>query len=131
MSKFQKGRGDWVQYRTLPNLNEVDFHWSDNGPREVDYYEGMGQVYKVALESIERAYESGETQYVMFTHGWSTSRPGRTTSRSVIRGLMRSKAATPYICRKECIQHGSVFVSAIRPGGGVVAQFEIPGSGSV
>ncbi len=39
----------------------------------------------------------------------------QTTARSVIRGLMRSKAATPYIVRNQCIQHHSCFVAAIRP----------------
>src|ERR1035437_9916430 len=51
----------------------------------------------------------------MFLHGWSTSRPGNTTSRSQVRKLMQSKESTPYIVRRDCIQHDTVFVAAIRP----------------
>jgi hypothetical protein len=51
----------------------------------------------------------------MFIHGWHTSRVGRTTARSVVRGFMRSKGATSLIERKHCIQHQTVFVAKIRP----------------
>ena len=106
--------GDWTRYRTLPELVEVDFHWSEEGPRQESYYEAMEDVYDVALDSLKTAFENGR-RYVLFRHGHSTSRPGQTTARSVVRGLMRSKEATPYIIRSQCIQHYAVFVAAIRP----------------
>lgn len=105
---------NWTEFRKLPNLVEVDFHWSDRGRREVDYAEAMHEVYLVALESIQDAHAKG-LSYVLMTHGSSTSRSGKETARSVIRGLMRSKEATPYIVRSRSIQHKSCFVAAIRP----------------
>lgn len=111
---FKKGSGDWVQYRKLPKSTEVDFHHSDYGPRNIPYGEAMNNVWEQAFEALTRAYQQG-LRYVIFTHGASTSRPGKTTARSQIRNLMRSRAATPYIRRSECIQHKIVFVAAIRP----------------
>ncbi len=105
---------NWTKFRTLPNCREVDFHWFDSGPREVSYGEGMAEVERVAMKALQDAFTQG-VQYVLMTHGSSTSRPGQTTARSVIRGLMRSKAATPYIVRSQCVQHHSCFVAAIRP----------------
>lgn len=111
---FKNESGDWTRYRRLPNLMEVDFHDSERGRRHVPYYEAMDHVWIRALDAIKTAHEQGQ-QYVLFTHGWSTSRPGKTTARSQVRSLMRSRDATPYIIRKESVQHDSVFVAAIRP----------------
>ena len=47
----------------------------------------------------------------MFEHESSASGFGRTTARSQIRSLMRSRDAASYIDRKRCIQHDSVFVA--------------------
>jgi len=110
---FKRESGSWTQYRKLPSVVEVDFHWSEHGPRELPYWEAMGQVHQTALESLKAAQESGN-RYVLFRHGWSTSRLGKTTARSEVRSLMRSPEATPYIIRRECIQHDSVFVAAIK-----------------
>ena len=74
----------------------------------------MGEVYETALDALVKAYEDG-VEYVLFTHGYSTSRPGQTTARSTVRALMRSKEATQYIIRRDCIQNNAVFVAAIRP----------------
>jgi hypothetical protein len=52
--------------------------------------------------------------HIMFIHGSSTSRPGQTTARSQVRKFMRSSAATPFIERKHCIQHDTVFVAKLR-----------------
>jgi hypothetical protein len=71
----------------------------------------MKRIREEVLETLKEAQETGE-KWVMFIHGWSGSR--QTTSRSQIRGLMRSAGATPYIVRSECIQHDSVFIAAIR-----------------
>ena len=109
---FKRESGNWTQYRKLPSVVEVDFHLSEHGPR-LPYWEAMGQVHQTALESLKAAQEAGN-RYVLFTHGWSTSRLGKTTARSEVRSLMRSPEATPYIIRRECIQHDSVFVAAIK-----------------
>ena len=116
MTSFAKGTGAWTQYLSLPGLREVDFHWSDfrRDPREKSYDEAMDEVYEFALTALKEAFEDDSTHYVLLTHGKSTSRPGNMTARSVIRGLMRSAEATPYIDRKRCIQHESVFVAALR-----------------
>ncbi len=110
---FKTESGDWTRYRRLPSCMEVDFHWSDNGPRDVPFWEALEQVRRVALESLQKAQKNG-SQYVIFTHGSSTSRLVLPTARSQVRKLMRSPAATPYIIRKECIQHHSVFVAVIK-----------------
>ena len=113
MGRFKSGTGDWTQYRKLSPAIEVDFHYSDYGPREIEYWDAMENVKQEALEALQRAYRIG-LGYVIFTHGCSTSRLGKTTARSVVRGLVRSREATPYVLRRDSIQHESVFVAAIR-----------------
>lgn len=110
---FTRQGGDWVSFRKLPNVVEVDFHWTGQEPAG-NYWENMQAVWDTALKSLIDAQQAGK-QYVLFTHGHSTSRIGKTTSRSQVRKLMRGKEATAYIIRSKCIQHGSVFVAAIRP----------------
>src|SRR5262249_7335127 len=83
-----------------------------DGPRTT-YAEKLAEVYHDTLQALEEAYNAGK-RFVLFVHGSSTSRRGKETSRSVVRKVMRSKAATPYIIRRECIQHETVFVAAIR-----------------
>ena len=109
--RFQYGIGDWVQYRQLPDLVEVDLHWC--GLEGGQYYENMQQVWERVLGAITEAH-SKKKKFVLFTHGWSSSRVGKTTARSQVRKLMLSKTVTPYIDRSACIQHDSVFVAAIR-----------------
>lgn len=109
---FLRENGDWVRYRQLPDLVEVDFHWL--GEKDGLHHENMDAVWVRALSALAEAYKQ-EKKFVLFTHGWSTSRIGKTTARSQLRKLMRSKFATPYISRKNCIQHDSVFVATIRP----------------
>lgn len=110
---FKKEYRNWIEYRELPDLWEYDFHRSDK-QAYFDHWELMEQVYDETLKVLKVAQAKGY-QHVLFTHGWSTSRPGATTTRSQIRKLMKSKDATPYIIRKNCIQHESVFVAAIKP----------------
>jgi hypothetical protein len=121
---FQEGDGDWTEYRQLGNYLEVDLHpstfsgYDEDGSwfnaSDMPYWEKMDMVEDITLESLKEAQEKG-VEYVIFTHGYSTSRPGQTTARSVVRSIMRDKISTPYIIRKKCIQHYSVFVAAIRP----------------
>jgi hypothetical protein len=111
---FTQKEGDWKRFRELPDLIEVDFHYANSGARHGSYQEAMSKVYNRAFKAMQGAQQSG-VKYILFRHGFSTSRPGATTARSVVRGLMRSKEATPLIVRRDCIQHTSVFVAAIRP----------------
>lgn len=104
---------DWTEFRKLPDSIEVDFHYSECGPREVSYDEAMQVVWDNALDAIRRAHSLG-LKYVIFTHGQSTSRPGKTTGRSQVRRLLRSREATAFVLRSLCIQHSSCFVAAIR-----------------
>jgi hypothetical protein len=106
---------NWTEYRQrFPGIREVDFHRSGENDG-LDYHERMDRVYEDALAALKQAQSDG-VPYVMFRHGWSTSVGwSQTTSRSVVRGLMRSKVATPFIVRSRCIQHESVFIAAIRP----------------
>ena len=111
---FKRESKDWVVYRELPNLLEVDFHYGDSIGSNGSYHENMEAVYTDSLNALIDAQKNGK-EYVLFTHGSSTSRRGATTSRSQVRKLMRSKDATPYIIRKNSIQHRTVFVAAIKP----------------
>ena len=83
------------------------------GQGKSEYMEAMVEVWDVSFKVLRNAYEKN-MQYVLYTHGWTTSRPSGTTARSQVRKLMRSKEATPYIDRARCIQHASVFVAAIK-----------------
>ena len=117
--------GDWTRFRKLPHSIEVDFHYSDFGPRELPYWEAMDNIRKEAMEALVKAYELG-LSYVIFTHGSSTSGPGKSTARSEIRGLIKSTQSTPYIIKSKSIQHGTVFVAAIRPNPNAPRLPEIP-----
>jgi hypothetical protein len=107
--------GNWTDYRRRFGLlpeDEVDLH---NGRRDphVRYDDVMSKVEETVLTALRQASERGRP-YIMFTHGSSTSRMGKTTARSVVRRVMRGKAATPYIERAGRIQHDSVFVAKVR-----------------
>ena len=113
---FQRGLGSWTQYRSMFDLavsDEVDLHF---GPRDrsVSYDQVMRDLISLIEDKVRDAQQRGRS-YVMFIHGSSTSRRGRRTARSQVRGFMRSKAATPLIERKHCIQHYTVFVAKLRP----------------
>ena len=116
--RFKEEWGDWTEYRKLPNAIIIDDYHPPSGRQRIEdhvpYWERMARVYGGALRILKIAQKEGR-KFVVFVHGWSTSGRGRTTTRSQIRSLMRSPDATPYIIRKECIQHYSVFVAAIRP----------------
>ena len=88
---------------------------------------GFFERYENALDALRDADETG-ARYVPFTHRWSTSEGWKktTTARPVVRVLMRSPAATPYIIRRDCIQHYSVSVAAIRPDKTVVPVPDVP-----
>ena len=73
----------------------------------------MWDVEQLIRDSLRKAQENGRP-YVMFVHGSSTSRPGQTTARSVVRRFMRSKEATPFMVKAQCVRHPTVFVAKIR-----------------
>lgn len=114
MAAFKQGQGDWKQYRNLPNLMELDFHRADQ-ESDLPYWAKMDEVWDDVMTHLQTAQHQG-AQWLLITHGHSTSWGWKkTTARSQVRNFMRSKEATPYIIRAECIQHESVFVAAIRP----------------
>lgn len=93
----------------------VDFHPGsipDFG--HLPYHEKLSVWYRHVVASLQTAQAEGY-DWVEFTHGSSTSGPGKQTARSVVRGFMRSKAATPFIIRKESVQHESRYVARVRP----------------
>jgi hypothetical protein len=116
-TKFQPGRGPWERYRLQLNLSksdEVNLHFGKRDPSLMTYAQAMAGVTALVAASLEEARRKGRP-YVMFIHGSSTSRRGKTTARSQVRNFMRSKQATPLIDRKGCIQHVTVFVAKLKP----------------
>jgi hypothetical protein len=114
---FQQGSGNWTQYRSMFNLSkcdEIDLHFGRRDSASMSYDEAMDDVTGVVETRLNEARQKGRP-YVMFVHGWSTSRQGKTTARSQVRKFMRSKAATPLIERKHCIQHETAFLAKLRP----------------
>lgn len=114
---MKRESGNWTCYRErfgLSRNDEIDLHFGRRDPRSgISYYEAMNDIESLVRHSLKNAQENGRP-YVMFIHGHSTSRPGQTTARSVVRGFMRSKEATPLIERAQCIQHETVFVTKIK-----------------
>src|SRR5262249_24481515 len=112
---IKRRNSNWTEYRAQYSLtpeDEVDLHFGQRDPRQ-DYWEVMAEV-RIMVESALREAQRKGRQYVLFIHGWSTSRRGRTTARSEVRQFMRSPAATPYIVRNECIQDVTVFLAKVR-----------------
>ena len=93
--------------------DQANVRFGERDPH-VRYYDVMADVENRVRQSLKAAQEA-RRPYVMFIHGWSTSRRGQTTARSVVRGFIRSKEATPLVVRADCIQHKTVFIAKIRP----------------
>jgi hypothetical protein len=113
---FQKRAGNWVELRKefgLSQEDEVDLHFGRRDNSVSSYEDVMADVEKLVEAKLAQAQKSGR-RYLMFVHGYSTSRPGRTTARSKVRSFMRSSVATPFIERAQCIQHETVFVAKIK-----------------
>lgn len=109
---FIQGTGSWTQYRVGHQATAPNYHHYGHRSDE-PYQNRMYAVYEGALEALKQAFEA-DYESIIFEHGRSTSRNGKTTARSQIRSLMRSKEATPYIDRNRCIQHDSVFVAFLK-----------------
>jgi hypothetical protein len=117
-TKFQSGWGSWKHYRSQLGLSpsdEVDLHFGKRDPSRMSFQEAMAGVTAIVVASLQEARRQGRP-YVMFIHGKSTSRRGKTTARSQVRNFMRSKHATPLIERGGCIQHVTVFIAKLKPG---------------
>src|ERR1700689_830696 len=115
--KFQLGRGPWRQYRAQLGLSEaaeIDLPFGKRARPRMTFREARAGVTGLGAGSLEAARRKGRP-YVMFIHGSSTSRRGKTTARSQVRNFMRSKHATPLIDRSGCIQHGTVFIAKLKP----------------
>jgi hypothetical protein len=115
-TKFQVGQGPWRQYRSQLNLSESDevhLHFGKRDPSSMSFQEAMAGVTDIVVASLKEARHK-RRPYVMFIHGSSTSRRGKTTARSQVRNFMRSKYATPWIERSGSIQHETVFVAKVK-----------------
>ena len=113
---MKREQGDWVSYRQcfgLSKADEVDLHRGLRDRNVTSYEEAMADVERIVQDSLRNAQENGRP-YLMFIHGYSTSRSAQTTARSVVRGFMRSREATPFIVRAQCIQHPTVFIAKIK-----------------
>ena len=115
-TKFQVGRGPWRQYRSQFSLfesDEINLHFGKRDPSSMSFQEAMANVTDIVVASLKEARRKRRC-YVMFIHGSSTSRRGRTTVRSQVRNFMRSKNATTLIDRNGCIQHDTVFIAKLK-----------------
>jgi hypothetical protein len=115
-AKFQIGRGPWRQYRSQFSLSasdEINLHFGKRDPSSMSFQEAMAGVTDIVEAALEEARRK-RRPYVMFIHGSSTSRRGKTTARSQVRNFMRSKYATPLIERSGCIQHETAFVAKLK-----------------
>jgi hypothetical protein len=113
---MKREKCNWVDYRAaygLSQVDEVDLHFGRRDRSVASYDEGMDDVEQLIRRSLHKAQRNGRP-YVMFIHGHSTSRPGQTTARSVVRGFMRSKEATSFIVKAYSVQHPTVFIAKIR-----------------
>src|SRR5688572_6650877 len=112
--RWRKDEGDWTLFRNLPQLHQVNYHLAEIRDSGI-YEERMNRIREDVMKTLRTADENGY-RFVLFNHGWSTSERWKTTTaRSVVRGVMRSPEATPFIIRRDCIQHYTAFVAAVRP----------------
>lgn len=95
--KFKFETRNWIDYRALPGIVEVDFHFAPHDSLGT-FHENMQKGRERTLIALVNAHRNCNS-YVLFTHGKSTSGPGRMSMRSVVRGVMRSKEVTPFILR--------------------------------
>ncbi len=110
---MKREQGIWVGYRErfgLSKADEIDLHFERRDRDVASYDEAMADVEQLISHSLRKAQENGRP-YVMCIHGHSTSRPGQTTARSVVRGFMRSKEATAFVVKAHRIQHRTVFIA--------------------
>jgi len=108
---FKTGSGDGREWRNHPKTFVEDYH---DGPEHgIPYWEHLIIWHKRTMEALIKAQKEGY-EYILFTHGSSTSWQGNQTARSEVRKIMRGKKGTPFLIRKNCIDYGSSFLAAIR-----------------
>ena len=115
MNAMKREKGNWTCYRErfgLSQDDEIDLHFGRRD-HNVSYDDAMYEVEEIVKRGLQKAREN-KRPYLMFIHGHSTSRPGRTTARSVVRRFMRSREATSLVVKSESIQHPTVFVARVR-----------------
>lgn len=110
---------NWTDFRNFEGrILEVDYHiGSADLPDDMGqqhYWYKVGAWHELSWQTLEKAQREGY-DWVLFRHGHSTSRPGSTTARSVVRGILRDKASTPYILRSRSYQKSSVYMAKVRP----------------
>ena len=91
---FTQGTGNSSQYRVRNQAPSPNYHHHEQRSGK-PYQNRMHAVYEGTLEALRNAFEAGY-ESIIFEHGRSTSRNGKTTARSEVRSLMRSKEAKPY-----------------------------------
>ena len=102
----------WWEWKKHPKTLVIDYH--DGPDHGMAYWEHLECWHKRTMDALKKAQKE-KLEYVLFTHGSSTSRQGKETARSVVRKIMRGKNGTPYIIRKKCIDYGSAFLAVIKP----------------
>ena len=83
----------------LSEFDEIDLHFGKRDPTRMSFKKATARVADLVVASLEARGDRKGRPYVMFIHGSSTSRRGKTTARSQVRNFMRSKQATPLIDR--------------------------------
>jgi hypothetical protein len=81
---FQRGSGDWKQYRSMFDLSkcdEIDLHFGKRDRSVLSYGEAMRELTGIIEGGLSEA-QRNDRSYVMFIHGKSTSRRGKKTARS-------------------------------------------------
>ena len=110
--KFKTGFGDGREWKNHPKSSVTDFHYGkDHG---MEHWELVERWHKETMDALIKAQKEG-CDYILFSHGSSSSRQGWQTARSEVRKIMHGKEGTPFIIRKNCIDYGSSFLAAIQP----------------
>ena len=109
---FKTGRGDGREWKEIPKTLIIDYH--DGPDFGLEYWEHLEDFRKRTIEELIKSQKEGY-EYILFTHGSSTSRQGAQTARSEVRKIMKGKEGTPFITRSECIDYFSSFLAAIKP----------------
>jgi hypothetical protein len=104
--------GPWIEL-DKPGAQRLDLHFG-KGDGSKPYQERMSDVLRLVFDTLKQAQSDG-VEWILITHGSSTSGAFKTSARSVVRGLMRSPEATPFIVRKDCVQHETAFLVRVNP----------------
>jgi hypothetical protein len=105
---FNTGSGDGRDWKKHPKTLVIDYH--DGSDYGMEYWEHLEDFHNRTMEGLKKAQKDGY-EYILFTHGSSTSRQGTQTARSEVRKIMKGKKGTPFIIRKYCIDYGYSFSS--------------------